>query len=265
VRATGKVVPTGIVQETTLRLLKALPVAKTVTAKYLAMQVADKILLVKVEPEFSGETVEGRLVELPENIRASLPPGTPVHPWLISATTGYRWDFNLFVMIAAPLGVIAALLLMLSVWSASNVNRHTAFSRLKGDARQIAMKVEDELISARKEAKAGPFYITKSWMVGLEPMLRLYPIADLMGVGHREKTSKSGTQHSLLVWQRGVTVEDTVDCSEADSTAVITRLAEKSPWVLVSDPAAFTKRWTQNRKQTEKEVDERRLHVSRAG
>ena len=172
---------------------------------------------------------------------------------------------NLFVLIAAPLAVIAVLLLIGLLWNASNASRHPAFRRLKGDAAQIAMKVEDELISARKTARAGPFYITRSWMVALEPVLLIYPIADLMGVGHKEKAGKAGVQHSLVVWQRGVNLDDTVNCSEAEATEVITRLAEKTPWVLISDPAAFDKRWRQDRRQTEKEVDERRLHVSRAG
>jgi hypothetical protein len=268
VRATGRIVPTGIVQETTLRLLRGLAETKSVTAQYLAMQVGDKILLVKVDPSFAGQTVEGRLVPLPESVHGSLPKGTPVHPWMIEATTGYRWDFNLFVMIAAPLAVLSMILLIATAWSATNVNRHSAFKRLKskGDAAQIAMKVEDELISARTDAKAGPFYITKSWMVALKPVLLIYPMTDLMGVGHKEKTTKSGTRHSLIVWQRGVNLNDIVSCNdEADSTAVITRLAEKCPWVLVSDPDSFDKRWRQQRQQTEKEVDERRLHVSRAG
>jgi len=263
VRATGKVVPTGIVQETTLRLLRGLAESKSVTAQYLAMQAGDRILLVKVDPSFSGQTVEGWMVPLPEAIRASLPPNMPAHRWLVEA--GSRWDANLFVMIAAPLFVLAVPLFLLTLWTSTNVNRHSAFKRLKGDAAQIAMKVEDELIRARPADKAGPFYITKSWMVQLEPTLSIYPLADLMGVGHKEKTGKSGTQHSLVVWQRGVGLEDKVNCSEADCTEVITRLAEKTPWVLVSDPVAFDKRWVLNREQTEKEVDERRLHVSRAG
>ena len=182
-----------------------------------------------------------------------------------TAVTAQKWWPDLAVLVAATLALLAVLWLIVSLWNATNARRHPAFKRLKGDATQIAMKVEDELISARKTAKAGPFYITKSWMVALEPVLLIYPMSDLMGVGHREKAGKSGVQHSLVVWQRGVNLNDTVSCSEAEATEVITRLAEKTPWVLISDPAAFEKRWRANRQQTEKEVDERRLHVSRAG
>ncbi len=106
VRATGTLVPTGVVEELTIRLLRGATESKSVTAQYLAMNIDGRLLIVKTEPDFSGSTAEGRLVPLPVAVGASLK-ALPAHPWMIDAETGYRWDFNLFVMIAAPLLVLA--------------------------------------------------------------------------------------------------------------------------------------------------------------
>src|SRR5262245_3031348 len=65
VRATGTMVPTGVVEKLTLRLLRGAAETTSVTAQFLAMNVDGKILIVKVDKDFSGSTVEGRLVPLP--------------------------------------------------------------------------------------------------------------------------------------------------------------------------------------------------------
>ena len=59
VRAEGPALPTGMVQETTFRLLRGLAETKSVSANYLAMLEGGRILVVKVRPEFSGNVVEG--------------------------------------------------------------------------------------------------------------------------------------------------------------------------------------------------------------
>jgi hypothetical protein len=59
-------------QETTFRLFRGAVETKSISANYMAMLAGDRFLMVKVKPEFSGKVVEGRLVPLPESIRASL-------------------------------------------------------------------------------------------------------------------------------------------------------------------------------------------------
>ena len=130
VRAEGPLLPTGLVQETTLRLFRGAVENKSVSASYMAMLTADRILVVKVTPEFSGRVVLGRLLPLPETVRAQLSSDTAgasgdsgrrFYPYLLEQR-GYGWlDANIFVIVGVPLFILALPLLAWVAWKSARV------------------------------------------------------------------------------------------------------------------------------------------------
>ena len=130
VRAEGPLLPTGLVQETTLRLFRGAVENKSVSASYMAMLTADRILVVKVTPDFSGRVVLGRLVPLPETVRAQLTSDTAgasgdsgrrFYPYLLEQRD-YGWlDANIFVIVGVPLFILALPLLAWVAWKSARV------------------------------------------------------------------------------------------------------------------------------------------------
>jgi len=264
VRATGTLVPTGVVEELTIRLLRGATESKSVTAQYLAMNIDGRLLIVKTEPDFSGSTAEGRLVPLPVAVGASLK-ALPAHSWMIDAETSYRWDFNLFVMIAAPLFVLVLPFLVHSLLTLRSPASHSALKKLKrfGTTDQVVMKIEDELLRAGDRGRTGPLWITPSWIVRLEPTLGVWAIADLMGVGVKTTTGKSGTKTELVFWNRDQSIEDSMTVSEPEAREIMAAIGAKYPWAVVEDVAGFDTRWRSSRAQIERDVDARRKAVVR--
>jgi hypothetical protein len=90
VRADGELEHSGVVEETTKRLGHVVEVSREETAEYFVMQVANRSLLVKVPRDFSGHSVAGRLVEVPERVRALVGSDTKQYTWMIDAEHSYR-------------------------------------------------------------------------------------------------------------------------------------------------------------------------------
>ncbi len=265
VRAEGPLLPTGMSQETTVRLFRGVVETKSISANYMAMLAGDRLLIVKVKPEFSGRVLEGRLVPLPESIRTSLvseagSAGTKAfYPHLLEQTS-YRWDANLFVMVATPLLPLCLLFLGYASWQAARVERHAALKRLsrRGPWQTVVGRVESALSAAGPKAKAGPLWITRDWLVGLGSSVLLYSAEDLVGVGLKASTTKSGPKHTLHFWPRGQMLADTLDVSADEARAVLAALAERMPWTLKENVDVFDERWSADRDACAREADAQR-------
>jgi hypothetical protein len=273
VHAEGTLLPTGLTQETTLRLFRGAVESKSVSATYMAMLTGGRFLMVKAKPEFSGKVVEGRLVPLPETIRASLASEAGAagvqkafHPYLLEQT-GYRWDANLFVMIATPLFPLSLLLLALVAWNAARVERHPALRGLTrlGPLGAVVGRIESALASAGPKAKAGPLWVTRDWVVCLSPSVLLYPADNLVAVGLKTSLTKSGPKHTLHFWPKGQMLADTLDVSAEEARAVLQALAQRMPWALREDVAVFEKRWSDDRDECARETEARRREALAAG
>ena len=164
VRAEGPLLPTGLVQETTFRLFRGAVENKSVSATYMAMLTAERILVVKVPPEFSGRVVLGRLVALPEAVRAQLPsdsagasgaPGRGFYPYLLEQRGYGLLDANIFVIVAVPLFVLSLPLLAWVAWKSARVERHDSMKRLArlGPLASVVGRVEAALVAA---GRCGP-------------------------------------------------------------------------------------------------------------
>ncbi len=266
VRAEGTLLPTGMSQETTVRLFRGVVETRSISASYMAMLAGDRFLMVKVKPEFSGKVVEGRLVPLPESIRTSLASETGAagadkafYPHLLEQKS-YRWDANLFVMVATPLLPLCLLFLGYVSWQAARVERHAGLKRLSrlGPWPTVVGRVESALAAAGPKAKAGPLWITRDWLVGLGSSVLLYPAADLVAAGLKTSTTKSGPKHTLHFFPRGQMLADTLDVSADEGRAVLAALAERMPWTVKDDVAVFEKRWSADRDACAREADAQR-------
>jgi hypothetical protein len=259
VRAEGAFMPTGWAQESTLRLLRGLVETRSTNAQYLAMLVDDRLLIVKAPVDFGGRVIEGRLVELPAAIQASLGTSAPSYPWMIQSTTGYRWDFNLFVLIAAPLFVIAVALLVSSLWQSGNVVRHPMIGQLAryGEPVEVARTIDAEVRAAAAGNRIGPAIVTPAWLVARDPYLHIVPLQDLVSAGVRTTTSKSGSRYDLLCWTRGRSLADKIRMDLGHARKVLERIAARDPGAVVEDVAAFEHRWRVNRDACEQEAADR--------
>jgi hypothetical protein len=269
VRAEGPLLSTGWAQETTVRLLRGLIETKDTSAHFLAMRLDGRLLIVKVPADFSGETVEGRLVRLPAAIQASLGKQA-AYPWMVDAETGYRWDFNLFVVIAAPLMVIAILMALTFGWRSADVWRHPAIAPLKrfGDPRQIVGSIDREIRDAGKPGSVGLLIVTASWVIVTKPYLLIFAASDLMGVGLQLTPGKSGgntpPRPTVRVWRRGQVKPDRIDIRDPEvARAALEKICACAPWAAVADTAAFERQWDQDRAACERDADVRRQSISR--
>jgi hypothetical protein len=265
VRAEGPLLPTGIVQESTLRLLRGAIESKSVSASYLAMFSGGKFLIVKVPPEFSGKTVEGRLVPLPESVRTALVDNSKAslehafHPFLLEQLS-YRLDANLFVMIATPLLPLSLIFLAFASWQALRAEHHAALRRLAkhGPIHSLLPSIEGAFANPR-ETRVGPLWLTSEWLFCPGPTLLLYNAKDLAGIGLAATREKSGAvTHALKLWSRDELLPAKLEVSAREGLAVMAAVARRMPWALVEDAAGMERRWKDDRKACLREADERR-------
>jgi hypothetical protein len=272
VRAEGPMLPTGLVEETTFRLFRGAIETKSRSASYMAMLTSGGILVVKVPADYAGRVVEGRLVPLPQGVRAELEgkgageggARRAFHPFLLEQR-GYGWlDSNIFVLVGLPLFLLMLPILAWVTWKTARIERHDSMQRLArlGPLNAVVARVESAIAAAGRSAKAGPLWITREWIVGLSPTVLVFSASDLVGVGVATATSRSAgraeTKHTLQFWARGERVVHTLDVTASESVAALAAVARAMPWAVVEDAGVFDERWTRDRAQCTRDADERR-------
>jgi hypothetical protein len=263
VTASGTLVSTGATESLKVGL-RALPLQTTVTtARYLAMPIEGRVVVVKVDTDFAGNFVSGRLKPLPAGLVDGASSAV-VYPWYIDAGGGggYRSHVNLFVLIAAPLLPIAIVITVLSARSRMNLERYAPIANLTrfGSPMQVVSSIESELAAVGPSAHVGPLWIGPNWVVGLTPTLLIRRLADIVAAASVTTPGKPGkpTTHAVRFWLAGEVLSDTVDMSEQEMRAVLTTLAAKVPRIVTDDGRVFAQRWSRDRAGCEREAKERR-------
>lgn len=239
VSARGTLIPTGWAQKSTLSLLHGAVKSEVTSAQYLAMLVDGRLLVVEAEPEFTGQEVNGRLVALPAEIQSSIGDALKPYPWMVDATGSYRWDPNLFVMIAVPVMALSLLALPYCIWSGRNVERHGMIKRLAslGPPLEVSQALARELFNASAADRVAGATVTQSAVVSLTPLLMIAPLRDLTNAALKTTTTKSGTKHEVVLKVRDSIVSDHIECSLADAQKLLARIAQRAPNA-VNAPAA---------------------------
>ena len=257
---------TTVIEESTVRLFRGAVESTSVNANYFVADVGGKLLIVKLDPEFSGDTVEGRLKPLSNALRTKIEQRASselsLHPAVLDAEqTSYGWDFNLFVLVAAPLSPLAVLLVVFAFWRRINVEHHPELGRLErhGTVRSVIARIESEFGALGEGARTGSLWISDDWVVALAPTLNIFATDELVAAGLRSSATKSGdTTHELLFWRRDSPFETTLETTMIQAAATIARLKEQFPWLVVEDVADFENRWRDEREACLVESDLRR-------
>jgi hypothetical protein len=250
VRADGPMIPTGLQNVTKVRLLKGLVETEHVSARYSAMLVDGRMLVVLSDAELAAvRTAKGALQPLPDDVKTRLgvdDSGRSFHPWLLDTRRGFGFaDANLFVWIFTP---AFGLCLLLTIFAGSERLRpHSSivFSGLKryGDPDTLAGQIDDELRAVNADMRNGAIWLTRSWIVGLTRPA-VFRLADLVGVGVSPGTAGDWR---IVCWERGQNDSHTFDVSPAEGERIRDRLRQASPGLLVADVASFEARWKADR------------------
>lgn len=283
---------------------RSLAESETITANFMAMMIDGGVLVVKVSPDFSGRVVEGKLVPLPEEFRSAgrsladaegdadgAAPGAEgaaatgaetdaeggaaaapalIHPQMIDATQGYR-ELNLIALAAVIMLPLSLAGLVWAARAAGDVTRHPAIARVakKGPYMALIPRIERELAAAGEQGHIGPLWIGPNWIVTLSSTLNIFPVADIVGIGH-ESTSKKATDktttvtHKVVVWLRDEVLDYTVDVTDGEVRRAMPLLAALHPSLVVDDVALLRKRWSSDREECVREMAARRAAAAAA-
>lgn len=268
VTASGTLVPTGGVEQTTLGL-RALPglQATVTTARYLAMPVEGRVLIVKVDKAFSGTSIAGRLTPLPAGF-ADAESTARLYPWYVDAAIGYRWDFNLFVLGAAILTPLGIGLVIVGFRSRIDIQRYPPIAGLKrfGHPSYVIDSIEKEFAAAGASAHVGPLWIGPSWIVRLEPGLQILKISTIAAGAYVTTPGKGSnpSTHAVRFWIVGERLPATLDMSETEARAVLATLQRRVPGIVQDDAEAFDKRWKQDQDGCERDAKAREAKTHEA-
>jgi len=99
-----------------------------------------------------------------------------------------------------------------------NVNKHPALSGLRhlGPPHEVARRIETELAMAGQKARAGPIWLTSSWLVVLTPTLLIHSARELIGVGYQTEGNRLASNTSFALGPRKV-VPKNLEVSEAEA------------------------------------------------
>jgi hypothetical protein len=259
VRAQGELEHSGVIEETSRRIARFVEVHREETAEFFMMQVGDRLLLVKVPREFSGNVVEGQLVETPERVRELIDRRLSVHHWMIDAEHSFRGDVDVPFVLALLLIVPAGWWLVSATKRARSILRHSAIAPLAahGDPLEVIDRIEREMMRLGEAAHVGPYWISSSWWVSPTPLLKIAHARDVIGVARRTRKLKNADKHEVLLWQRGRVTNDSDAMSAQQTAAVVSRVAACMPWAVVTDPEGFARRWIDDRAAEEAAVQAR--------
>jgi hypothetical protein len=281
VRVSGEFIFTGLVQEKTqsVRLLRGLLESRSaeISADYHVVPLGGSLLLVKTKHEFSGSVSEGRLVPLPDSTRAVLSKemhvealqGKEMYPMMLDASDiSYRFDANLFVILAGVLFLIGILTLFAAIPGRKSPEKHKMMRYIarQGPLLSTIRQAEQDLLSAGDRARVGPLYVAESWIFDSGPISPLvFHMRDVVRVAKKTKESSQGKPSACSVefWLRQDSFSHSVQTGSAECDAIVSRLRERLPWTVEQDEATFDRKWRADRKACISEMEARkRQHES---
>jgi len=261
VTVSGPFIPTGGDEPSTLGL-HALPGLQAIdtSARYLAMPLEDRVLIVKVDNAFSGTAVSGTLTPLPAGFGDSESTAR-LYPWYVDATIDYPRNFSPFVLGAAILLPIGFVLMIVASRRRIDVERYPPIWGLKrfGHPSYVIESIEKEFATAGPSAYVAPMWIGSSWVVRLAPSLQIFKLPTIVAVAHVTipgKNSRSLT-HAVRFWIIGQSWSTTVEMREKEARAVLASLEAKVAGI-VQDAAVFEKRWRHDQDGCERDAKARK-------
>jgi hypothetical protein len=275
----GNLVQTTVVEQrtTTVRMFRILSTSThDISAKFSVAPMNGKFLVIKTGPEFSGNTARGRLVSLPQDLRTSdLITKTEVDgrklksddlcSMMLDATTDYRTDANLFVILAAfflATGLIGTVVFAIRATSPQKYPMLRLMAQ-SGPVLSTLRRVEQEFIAEGDKAFAGPLMISPAWVYDQERPL-LFPLKDVIGVAMKVSGAGASRACSVEFWLRSEPQSFSVKAGANECITAIKALAARIPWAIVEPGSSFLFQWKKDRQFCIAEMERRRKQMQAA-
>jgi len=275
-QVTGNLVPTTVVEQrtTTVRMFRVLSTStKDISARFWIVPMNGKYLVIKTDPAFSGNMARGRLVALPENLRTSdLITKTEVDDrklksddlssMMLDATTNYRTDANLFVILAAFFLVTGLIGTIVFAIQSTSPQKYPMLRLLaqSGPVLATLRRVEQEFIAEGDKAFVTPLMISPAWVYDPDRPL-LFPLKDVVGITTKVSGAGSSRSFSVEFWLRSERESLSVKAGVKECATIVMVLAARIPWAIVEPGSSFLFQWKKDRQFCIAEMERRRKQM----
>jgi hypothetical protein len=276
-QVSGNFIPTPFneVRTSTLRIFRVVASSTTdVSANVFLVSVGPKFLVVKTAPDFSGGTAHGRLVPLPEKIRALTQTSelkaaeqklssNDLCSMMLDATSDYRTDANLFVIAAAFFLLLGLLMIVIYALKSTSPQKYPMlrFVLRSGPLQSSLSRIEQELIAAGDAAYVGPLMISPSWVYDSSRHPLIFPLKDVIGVCALRPTSAKSISFVVRFWLRGESRSHSVEAGLKECEVIMQALSVRIPWAILDPSVAFEARWRRDREGCVAEMERRKRQI----
>ena len=255
--------------------------SQSVTASYVALEVDDRLLLVKtsgdvpVLDDLIPTHYEGALVSIPSDVQEKIvdeigrqePEIKEMFlPYMLDAGSFRNWGIvGLVVMV--PLLLLFVYLLARALQRSGDPSKHPFVLSLKrfGEPSAVASEIEAEMQA--EHTQVGKVHVTRNWMVvldkGLFQAIRLTDMVWLYKQVTQHKTNGVSTGRTFvanLFDSHGEKVQITAKEEEIDQ--VVGRVYAAAPWAIAGYSAELEKAWNKDRASMLAAVAQRRQQAT---
>jgi uncharacterized protein DUF6709 len=246
-------------------------------AKFVAVVVGHRFLLVKAPAGGVGKEISGELTTIPEEVRSKIVTPTEASqaelqvsflPVMLNASEGFRSDGYWGLGIGLFFAVVAVLVLRSNY--SSDPATHPITRRLQklGPPLELAANIDQEMNSGQVLKFGSSAMLTPSWLLSPSAFsLKVLRLQDLVWfykkvTQHRVNFVPVGKTYSVMLWDRYKTVSLVeVGRKEEQGNSLLQELVQRAPWALAGYSADLFKLWQKDFRGVVAAVDERKARA----
>ncbi|HYX67792.1 MAG TPA: DUF6709 family protein [Terriglobales bacterium] len=243
-------------------------------ARFVAVVVGHRFLLVKVPADSQAKQISGELTTIPGEVRSKIVAPTEASqaglqgsflPFMLDASDGFRTPGYVGLGLGLLFAVIAVLVLRSSY--SSDPTNHPILLRLQklGPGLELAANIDQEMNSGQALKFGLSAMLTPSWLLSPGTFsLKLLRLQDLVWfykkvTTHRVNFVPVGKTYSVMLWDRYKTVSLVeMGRKEELGNSLLQELVRRAPWALAGYSADLQKLWQKDFRGVVAAVDERR-------
>jgi hypothetical protein len=252
--------------------------SKKVTAKFYALAIADRLLVVKAPPDNKQVSYMGALVTVPYELRTGFIPRMEAkYPNLLGAflpfmldATGFR-DSNgiLGVLGGAAMLLLGLYLVWLYLQRTANPEKHPLMKALEryGQPNDVAMQIDSELRSEPNAAVTRDVRLTNNWLIHATAFKTvLMQSRDVIWAyqkitKHYHNGIPTGKSYSIVIRDsRGQSAE--VTGKKTSAPELVSTLQQRMPWIVAGFSKELEELWSKNRAGFVEAVEKRRANLA---
>ena len=275
-RVNGSFMPTPVAAQhtTKVRVFRVIPITSTdISARFFVVPMNGKYLVVKAPPDFSGNTANGRLVELPDSLRTSeLISQTPVADrtlksdelcsMMLDASSDYVAGANLFVIVAVFFLVTGSIATVIYAFKSTSPQKYPMLRMVapSGPVLSTLRRIEQEFLAEGDNAFVGPLMISPAWIYDSGKPL-LFPMKDVVAVTMKLRAPGNAPAGAVEFWLRSERQNLSVKATANECVAIIAALASRIPWAVLEQGSAFDPQWRKDRQFCIAEMERRKKQM----